>query len=770
MSVPHGNLKDEPIDVDGEPDVDVLCTGILHCVRIDRASSPRPKKRMSGPLTINLIDSDDEDIKIASSSQVTLEQYNSNHSRSQVKHPLLVNTELQRVTQRELKCRAAIHKIQPADKRTSDALRMAEDAVKRHRKSNPKQHIQDVIVLSSDSETEVRPPKRQKVEGSVGSPHVMHRISEPHDERPNLEAESFHAEPRSPSLFDWHHSDGEDEDCIDFLTSLDISNETNWKPLPTRNRAEDLTPLHEADLSKPQISAPFRIPRKKPPIDDNRVPLNWRATGLWGMISRIHGITRFPKPTFHAQRQERLFPLRPPSLYYAQGYTKLSLAAKYPHLMSGPVNKIVQNQGNVVFCASADGGLEESDDEDAERPPPRPENRSGSLVVYHNGRVNVIPAHCRRRDYQRGTSRSSIMKYYAVNDVVFNPLNPRQFLSSGCDLVVQGWEILDTDDDQERESVRRIRGVTFDYRPQELVFAPDGSALAITCYDGTVWLYTQKLFEDIVDPPFKPKPFYVTAKENNHAAGSTLWGKGPSATLLFSSSEPWNKDEYRGFHRAFDTCRGTRALQFDAPGAGDAAALSPDGTILALFTRGRDRTHPVHFYDVRRQVKDAYETEELEKFRSRPSVVSGQESDDPIEEVNQASFSSDGHLLAVARSDNIIHVYDMRALSRGPLCRFEHHDSDAVGGGGYGVVAANWMSSRGKIGIVSGGNDGCVRLWEPALGSTDSIQGAVLGRTDFDVGYFSVGNWQDGEFPLIIGDSGGGVHTYHFTNEEGIRI
>src|SRR6266702_2173126 len=48
-----------------------------------------------------------------------------------------------------------------------------------------------------------------------------------------------------------------------------------------------------------------------------------------------YGITRFPKPFYHARRQEHLFPRRPPNLSYEKGYTKLELTAKYPHLTSG---------------------------------------------------------------------------------------------------------------------------------------------------------------------------------------------------------------------------------------------------------------------------------------------------------------------------------------------------------------------------------------------------------------------------------------------------
>ncbi|KIJ65665.1 hypothetical protein HYDPIDRAFT_88648 [Hydnomerulius pinastri MD-312] len=200
-------------------------------------------------------------------------------------------------------------------------------------------------------------------------------------------------------------------------------------------------------------------------------------------------------------------------------------------------------------------------------------------------------------------------------------------------------------------------------------------------------------------------------------------------------------------------------------------AVSPDGTTLVLFTTGKDNSHPMRLYDVRRKTKVAYETEELEKFCTRQSFSSSQEPRES-QEVNSASFSSEGRLLSVARSDNRLHVYDVRALSKGPLCRFEHHGSDVVGGGGYGIVEAKWVEGRDRrrVGLVSGGNDGYVRLWEPALSYKDELQGAILGRTDFDVGYFSIGDGWKGEKPLVIGDSGGGMHVYDLTDDDGEPI
>jgi WD40 repeat protein len=121
-------------------------------------------------------------------------------------------------------------------------------------------------------------------------------------------------------------------------------------------------------------------------------------------------------------------------------------------------------------------------------------------------------------------------------------------------------------------------------------------------------------------------------------------------------------------------------------------------------------------------------------------------------EVVKATFSSEGRLLAVARNDNTLHMYDVRALSKGPLVMFKHDELDAIGSTGYGVVHASWVEGRDRrrVGIVSGGNDGCVRLWDPSIASSDKSQGKVLARTEFDVGYFSIGDMWQGEKPLVL--------------------
>ncbi|KAG6330431.1 hypothetical protein ID866_8660 [Astraeus odoratus] len=243
--------------------------------------------------------------------------------------------------------------------------------------------------------------------------------------------------------------------------------------------------------------------------------------------------------------------------------------------------------------------------------------------------------------------------------------------------------------------------------------------------------------------------------------------------MLITSSEPKpdDNDTITGYHRIWDTETLRRICELDTNDVGDAMAITPDGSTLALITAGPQNSHPMRLYDIRRSERKAYEMEELEGGRTQSwSSVDPERS--RAELLTCARFSADGRLLAIARNDNRLHIYDIRALSKGPLCRFEHYDLDVGGQREFGIIEAVWVEGKDqrRIGILSGGNDGCVRLWEPSLAPCDKLQGTVVGSTDFDVAHFSIGDGWRGEIPMVIGDSGGGLHTYDLMDEEGCAI
>ncbi|OAX43958.1 YVTN repeat-like/Quino protein amine dehydrogenase [Rhizopogon vinicolor AM-OR11-026] len=312
-----------------------------------------------------------------------------------------------------------------------------------------------------------------------------------------------------------------------------------------------------------------------------------------------------------------------------------------------------------------------------------------------------------------------------------------------------------------------LNSLTLGDAAQDLVYSSDGTNLAVSCRDGTVSIFkTMDLFTSSpwgrTMPPPNPKArFHASPLSAGYGAGTVLWGCGPTERHIYTSSEPHDPDgegKDKGSHLAHDVSRGTHLFRFDADESGDAAAISPDGRSYALITCGENNRHPLRLYDVARKLRHSVAEVTLE-----PSV-----SQSASFEVTKATFSSEGRLLAVARSDNALHMYDVRALEKGPLAVFKHD----VGSAGYGVVQASWVEGRDRrrVGIVSGGNDGCVRLWDPSIALSDKSQGKVLARTDFDVGYFAMGDMWAGEKPLVLGHCGGGLYVYDLLDGDGLAI
>jgi len=186
-------------------------------------------------------------------------------------------------------------------------------------------------------------------------------------------------------------------------------------------------------------------------------------------------------------------------------------------------------------------------------------------------------------------------------------------------------------------------------------------------------------------------------------------------------------------------------------------AVDDLGQRLALFTRGRLASNTLRIYDIgRKNGRQPIFSCDLAEF--------AQEGVDDDGEVNCAAFSPDGIFLAVARNDNVVHVYDSRNLERGVLYSFQHNypNREVAGFKGFGIVEAQWVTSfdgRG-LGLVSGGNDGCVRLWDVRQAADSPANGRVIAETDFDIAHFSIGDKSKGEAPLVVGDSGGGISIF----------
>ena len=129
------------------------------------------------------------------------------------------------------------------------------------------------------------------------------------------------------------------------------------------------------------------------------------------------------------------------------------------------------------------------------------------------------------------------------------------------------------------------------------------------------------------------------------------------------------------------------------------------GARLALCTATHDGGHLLRIYDVHRR-NGQHATQEVQLDHFHADFLQSQEG-----EVTAVNFSPDGLLLAIARSDDEVHVYDSRFMGQdiGPMRRFLHWGDDyCMAGDKWGVVDAVWVNGwcgRG-LGIVTGGSDG----------------------------------------------------------------
>ncbi|KAF9049558.1 WD40 repeat-like protein [Hymenopellis radicata] len=258
--------------------------------------------------------------------------------------------------------------------------------------------------------------------------------------------------------------------------------------------------------------------------------------------------------------------------------------------------------------------------------------------------------------------------------------------------------------------------------------------------------------------PFGKRPAEETlqlaprAASANHIIGCLAWGRKDTSNYLFASTEYTESVSGKGFHKAFDLGdrfnRPTYVFK-DATEAGDEMAVSPNGEQLALVTAPTTTKRCLRLYDIKNKHTKATNAIMLEEFGAGIGHP----------QVNSVSFSPGEIQLAVARSDNSLHLYDTRFLNK-VLNRFSHLGESKVlpNEAGvrepYGIVQAEWL------GLVTGGEDGFVRLWDPQSSLEDPDNGGVIGEIDSDVARFSLGDWTEKEHPLIVGGSNGNISIF----------
>ncbi|THH20005.1 hypothetical protein EW146_g1268 [Bondarzewia mesenterica] len=547
----------------------------------------------------------------------------------------------------------------------------------------------------------------------------------------------------------------DDDDYDTCHPGFDYYNNPNWLP-STEPLWVVPDPSHFLTLSMSHPSMSHTAPRPPPKkLEGDLVekPFTWsprtlKGKWIWDALST----PRFCNP----------HPYRPPQLRDQRSYT---------------ISAISQTSGVVAIASHTVGGHRE-DEDDPDRmllspeslivtilislqisraaPPIEAQNREGNLQIYRNGSSRILHGHDgpvrRNRDDQAVTHH----KYYTVNDVQFDPRQNMCMASSGNDCIVRFWEIA--------EDVTSTVQIQYKDVAYDLHYHPDEPILAVTCRDGCIHLHRNPGRHST------DSLLHVTPPSESHSTGAMIWGRECTSHILFASSEPREEWDVTGYHKAFDYGHQKLLYEFDAKEGGDAMALDPKGRAiqagglsshahklihchnqpgekLALFTLGPGSSNLMRLYDVRsKNARRPVYKASLEPFMFRADAqVDG--------EVSVASFSPDGTLLFIARNDNQVHVYDPRYLGRGPLHQYVHWGKErCVGANRFGVTQAKWVQGWGGVGlgIVSGGMDGCVRLWDVRQSSDDIRNGEVVVQTDYDISDFSLGDIYNNEKPLVI--------------------
>ncbi|KAF5390163.1 hypothetical protein D9757_002895 [Collybiopsis confluens] len=366
---------------------------------------------------------------------------------------------------------------------------------------------------------------------------------------------------------------------------------------------------------------------------------------------------------------------------------------------AGSINKIIQHKSFTVTASSVVGGQIDEPDEIENH-----YNKSGTLIVWNGSKAEFVTSH----------SRNGPLKHYTVNDVAICPKSDgggTVLISSGNDFKVRIWEGLCYN------PARTVPPMDISVKLKSSLFAFASHQVVICREDGNGWQsHNLKL---------------VSTKNRYNRAAILKWGCGPTDNLLFASSERYRDSAASSVHKAFDLEHPNVASTFDLEEEGDALALDDLGERLAILSVAREN--------------DAM-------------VVDG-ESDNPKTffdyraDVNSAMFSPDGIFLAVARINGSTLLYDSRFLGNGALHDFCHDGPSAVFPQhcSYGITHAEWRNlSNNQLGLLTGGPDGCVRLWQPGLARSIAKQGKIIAQVHGDVGHFSVGNRFEGEHELVV--------------------
>ncbi|KAI0322689.1 WD40-repeat-containing domain protein [Amylostereum chailletii] len=406
----------------------------------------------------------------------------------------------------------------------------------------------------------------------------------------------------------------------------------------------------------------------------------------------------------------------------------------------GPINTIVQS-GNILAAASSLAT--------ARNPPIEVvEQEACGFTLQLLLRDEIYASRDHKERMMRHDQLGAVGKPYSVESIAIDPNKPGRVVTAGNDGFVT---VRDIDDVIGASSIFRSSPPEAPGQyPRGLQFRSSDSALAIPHSDGSIHIYKlDGSRADEIEHRMQAKLSIIGG--DLHPVVRMVWG--PS-DMLYAVYEGGNA----GHCVAFDIQRPNLPCKFqDIHETGEAVTINPSGQSIVVFTRDQDAIHKLRIYDVaRRNVKHSLSLDLL------PFATT--QNDRCMDKITAASYSPDERLIAVGRSDDQLHLYDRRNMGKGPILQFKHRENPAcrAAQSNGGIARLEWIQAwdgRG-LGLVSGGGDGCVRVWDALGSSNDPLNGHTIAQLDSAVSDFSLGEQFKDEKPLAVGTESGGVYVY----------
>jgi WD40 repeat protein len=197
---------------------------------------------------------------------------------------------------------------------------------------------------------------------------------------------------------------------------------------------------------------------------------------------------------------------------------------------------------------------------------------------------------------------------------------------------------------------------------------------------------------------------------------------GPTNTLLFACVENLNENSVAA-NKYFDINTG-HGSHLSRPGLdSNVITMSNHGTSICVAAENREkRVGEILFFDI----------------RSGPKPTLSIESGGYTSDVSTMGFSPDDIYLALGKEDNAIEVWDSRFVSSTPFLKMKHFNGDLPQQETYGIARhLQWVEGRHRfgtgLGLVTGGDGGCVRLWDIQRAQGQPESESVLAESPFSI-------------------------------------